>query len=182
MTTMRHKICPTCHRVCAVTDAYCLSCHTSLHHAKDINIPIPQISQPLLLPGERLVTIPPVTTSVDDEYLNLFTRPRLYRGAESSAMMQTDVQNVHRLLKRAFIYQLLGLIAFVSAICFLSVALMLTFTRMFAWQFDWLPPKSMWSMLVPVGYLVTLLQFSATYTALRARDHALFVAEIARRS
>lgn len=150
MTTTRHKMCPACHRVCAVTDAYCLSCHTSLHHAKEINIPIPQTAQPSLLPGETMVTIPPVTISVDDEYLNLFTRPKLYRGAKSSAAMQTDAQNVHRLLQRALTYQLLGLLAFVSAICFLGVALMLTLTRMFVWQFDWLPPISMCQCLSPL--------------------------------
>jgi hypothetical protein len=181
MTTMRHKVCPACQRVCAITDAYCLRCHTSLHHAKEINIPMQQTRQRSSLPGETFVTIPSETTRVDDEYLNLFTRPKLYRGVEPPAALQTDAQYVHHLVRRALIYQLLGLLALFSAICFLSVALMVTISRMFAWQFNWLPPRSMWPILVPLGYLVTLLQLSATYTALRARDHALFLVEHIRR-
>jgi hypothetical protein len=80
------------------------------------------------------------------------------------------------------IYQLLGLLALVSAICFFGVALLLTISRMVAWEFDWLPPLSMWPILVPLGYLMTLLQLSATYTALRARAHALFLVEYVHRN
>lgn len=181
MTAIRHKVCPACQRVCAITDAYCLCCHTSLHHAKEIDVPMPQTRQRLSLPDEILVTIPPVTASVDDEYLNLFMRPKLYRRGEAQATMQTDGQDVRHLLERALIYQMLGLLALVSAICFLGMGLMLTLSRMFAWQFNWLPPRSMWPILVPLGYLMTLLQLSATYTALRARDHALFLVEKIRR-
>lgn len=182
MTTIRHKVCPACQRVCAVMDAYCLSCHTSLHRAKEINIPIQQTRQRSSLPGETFVTIPSVTTRVDDEYLNLFARPKLYRAGEPPAALQTDAQYVHQLLRRALIYQLLGLLALVSAICFFGVALLLTISRMVAWEFDWLPPLSMWPILVPLGYLMTLLQLSATYTALRARDHALFLVEYVHRN
>jgi hypothetical protein len=115
-----------------VTDAYCLCCHTALYHTKEINIPIQQTRQSPSLIGETLVTIPPVTTSVDDEYLNLLTRPKLYRGGEPPAAMQTEAQYGYQLLKRALIYLLLGLLALVSAACFLGVGLMLTFSCMVA--------------------------------------------------
>lgn len=174
---IRHKVCDACQRVCAITDAYCLSCHTSLHRAKEINLPMHQPRQHLSPSGETLVTIPPVTASVDEEYLNLFMRPKRCRQAEASTTMQTNAHKAHWLRKSALIYQRLGILAFVSAVCFLGVGLMLTLSRVFAWQFDLLPPALMWPILAPLSYLMTLLQLAATYTALRARDHVLFLVE-----
>lgn len=185
MTTVRHKICPVCRRICASTDAACVKCRTPLGHAKEIDVPAQTIQRHTALHGEPLVMIPPTTARVDDDYLNLFRRPTLYRRADAYAptlTVQTDTQYIRTLLKRARSYQLFGLVGFVSAIVFFGMAFGMTLGRWFAWQVAWWPPTPLWPILVPLGYLVTVLQLFATYTALRARDHALFLVEYMHRN
>lgn len=170
MPTTRKKICPACHYVCEQVDLYCQRCHTSLARAREIEISTPQPTyQPH--PGERLIVVPPSTAHADEEYLNLFKRPVLYRA----------VRNAHYaplLTARAVRYQHMGFVALTAMAIALTCALTMTVCRVAGWEVAWLPPPHLWNTLVPLCYAFTLLQIFATYTALRARDHALYLADM----
>ena len=178
MSTTRKHICPACKRLCALTDGVCLSCHTSLHHARVISVPVEVVTRDHPLNGERLVVIPPVTAHADDEYLNLFRRPKLYRIPESYQYPPSDVAHVQQLVRMAFHYQYMGFVALIAMVIALTCALTMTVCRAVGWEVAWLPPPHLWDTIVPLGYAFTLLQICATYTALRARDHALYLADL----
>lgn len=175
MTTIHQKVCPSCACVCAVDRMFCQRCHTSLHRALMIDVPV-HLTVDQVQPGERLVVVPPSTARVDEEYLNLFRRPTLYRATDvtnvSDALHRT-ASSTQQLAVRALLYQILGFLAIGCATIFFAGAFGMTVSRLFAWRFAWLPPTSMWPILVPLGYGMTILQLLACYTALCARDHAL---------
>jgi len=169
MPTTRKKICPACHYVCEQVDIYCQRCHTSLMRAREIEVSTPPPTyQPH--PGERLIVVPPSTAHADEEYLNLFKRPVLYRA----------VRNAHyapRLTARAVRYQRMGLVALLIACCAFGWSFVMTVSLFMGWHFAWMP-AAVRDVLVPLGYALTILQLGATYTAFCARDHALYVADL----
>lgn len=170
MPTIRKKICPACQCICEQVDLYCQRCHTSLARAREIAIPAPQPTyQPQ--PGERLIVVPPSMAHSDEEYLNLFKRPVLYRAVPNS-------HDAPQLTTRAVHYQHLGLMALLVACCAFSWSFVMTLSLFMGWRFAWMPTSSLSDVLVPLGYALTLLQLGATYTAFCARDHALYLADL----
>ncbi|MFN5058926.1 MAG: hypothetical protein ACK5GU_03315 [Chloroflexota bacterium] len=177
MSTLRKKMCPACHCVCEHVDSYCQQCHTSLYHAREIDIPAPLPTyQPH--PGERLIVVPPSSAHVDEEYLNLFKRPVLYRTVPN--YHHTPVHQ--RLSHRAVRYQRMGLMAFFVACCACGWSFVMTVSVFMGWRFGWMPPPALTDVLVPLGYALTILQLGATYTAFCARDHALYLADMHQKS
>lgn len=178
MPKIRHKVCPNCKRVCALTNVVCATCHTSLVHAHIIDVPVTAIRDDApALSGQQLVVIPPVKDRVDDDYLSLFRRPQPNVHGEVHPIARPTVRV---LMRQASFYQFLGVVAFISALACLGVACVLTISLWRNWQLAWAPAVHTWPMLASVGFLMTALQLLATLTAFRARDYARILAECAR--
>lgn len=174
MSMTRKKICPACKQVCAERDPYCQGCHTSLHNAPSVMIPSSVIVHDPALHGERFVVIPPVTAHADEEYLNLFKRPVLYRSMPA----HLDIPRHKRLADRAVRFQFMGLGALMVACVTFGWSFVMTVCVYLGWQVVWIPFAAWQDVLVPLGYAITILQLGAAYSAFCARDYALNLVDI----